>query len=131
MFASAMKICIWTVVPNHYQNTFHTALRVAGIDLQVGYYEEVPPERLAMGWNACNELPEGEQFVPKALHALDMVPDWRERIHVVPGCGSAFLRVLASELSRARVDWVHWSEPSHPDCGGGVRCLGNDGTPDW
>jgi glycosyltransferase involved in cell wall biosynthesis len=43
-----------------------------------------------------------------------LCPDWRERIHVVPGYGIAFLVRLAWFLSRHRTPWLHWSEHSQP-----------------
>lgn len=109
-----MKVCIWTVIPNHYQASFHAALRAAGVDLEVRYYEKVHSERLAMGWGDFKELPPGEQYVQQSSEALKRVADWRERIHVLPGYASKFSRMLAMELSRTGVQWVHWNEPSHP-----------------
>lgn len=108
------KYLVWTVVPNHYQGAFFDGLRTEGVDLQVCYYEQVSKDRLQLGWDNCSKLPEGEQFVPKTIEALDCVADWRERVHVVPGCGDPFLRRLACRLSREKVAWVHWSEPSQP-----------------
>src|SRR5208282_2217072 len=112
-------VLTWTVMPNHYQQSFFAALRSAGIDLRVCYYGQVPAERLGMGWQRNDELLSGETYVAPTLEALARVPDWRERLHVIPGCGTKFLRSLIRELSRARVAWVHWSEPSH----GGLRWL--------
>lgn len=108
------KCLIWTVIPTHYQSSFYKALRGAGVDLKVSYYEKVHAYRVEMGWHGFEELPEGEQYVPKSLEALDLVSDWRERINVIPGYGNKFLRDLVKELCRRGVKWVHWSEPSHP-----------------
>lgn len=109
-----LKILIWTVIPNHYQASFHEALRSDGIDLRVCYYEQVHEERLAMGWDKFNKLPEGEMYVPKSLEALDLVSDWKERIHVLPGYGDRFLIKLVRKICSSRVKWVHWTEPAHP-----------------
>ena len=109
-----LRILIWTVIPNHYQASFHDALRSAGIDLRVCYYEQVHAERLAMGWDEFNQLPKGEMFVSKSMEAFESVQDWRERIHVVPGYGNRFLRKLASGLSASGAEWVHWNEPARP-----------------
>jgi glycosyltransferase involved in cell wall biosynthesis len=116
---SNARILIWSVMPNHYQAAFFKAIRAHGAEIQVCYYETVPRTRLELGWDNGYELPEGEQFVPNTVEALECVADWRERIHVVPGCGDRFLRQLARLLSQEKVDWVHWSEPSHP----GIRRL--------
>src|SRR5689334_1620668 len=109
-----MKVLVWTIVPNHYQSSFVAALRGCGIDVRICYYERVPSERISMGWSAQSELPPGEFYVAKRISALETVPDWRERLHVVPGYGDVFLLRLATYLSREGVFWVHWSERSHP-----------------
>jgi len=108
-----MKALVWTSVPNHYQAALFAALRSAGVDLQVCYYERVSKERLALGWDDTRELPPGEHYVEDSLQALESVPDWRERIHMVPGYRLRFLRKLVRTLARAGTPWVHWSEPSH------------------
>jgi glycosyltransferase involved in cell wall biosynthesis len=108
------KVAIWTVMPNHYQASFFDALRELGVDLKVCYYDHVHLDRLQMGWNPYQQLPYGEQFVSSTISALDSIPDWRQRVHVIPGCGNAFVRKLAVHLSKERTPWVHWSEPSHP-----------------
>jgi glycosyltransferase involved in cell wall biosynthesis len=113
------KLLIWTVVPNHYQRALFTALRNEGVDLKVCYYEPVPEDRLQLGWDNGSVLFDGEMQVPKTIAALDSIPDWKERIHIVPGCAERFLRDLIRILVRNKVDWVHWSEPSKP----GLRRL--------
>jgi glycosyltransferase involved in cell wall biosynthesis len=107
------KLLIWTNMPNHYQRGLFDAMRAAGVDLRVAYYESVTDDRRAMGWSATPDLPEGEAFVDAKLDSLAAFPDWRERTHFVAGYGTRFLRALARRLSRDRVRWVHWSERSH------------------
>lgn len=109
-----MRVCIWTMLPNHYQSSFHAALRAAHVDLEVGYYAKVGEDRLSLGWDSFETLPDGERYVPADRSAFDAVPDWRERVHVVPGFSVAFTRLLATQLSAMRVPWVHWSESSRP-----------------
>lgn len=110
-----MKVLLWTTVPSHYMRHFVSALRYTGVDITVCYYSRMNEERKALGWNDPQELPGGEHFVEqKTGAALESVGDWRERIHIVPGCGELFLRQLAVKLSMSGVPWVHWSEPSHP-----------------
>lgn len=113
-FEQPPRILIWMNFPSHHQSPFFSALRAAGVDLRVCYYENVQSERLAMGWGKLDDLPPGEQFVPGDLGSLERVGDWRQRIHVHPGYGTAFARALAVELSRSKVAWVHWSEPAYP-----------------
>lgn len=108
------RFVVWTNMPNHYQSGFYSALRARGVDLAVRYYETIPAERVAMGWAADPILGPDEAFVQKGPMALGTVPDWRDRVHVVPGCGDSFLRWLARQLGREGVTWIHWSEPSRP-----------------
>lgn len=114
-----MKVAIWNNMPSHYQSSFYAALREAGVDLVVRYYEGLSKERRALGWDTGRDLPAGELVVEASPGALESVSDWRERIHVVPGYGSRFLRHLARRLSTTQVPWVHWSERAHP----GLRWL--------
>lgn len=109
-----MRVCIWTMLPNHYQSSFHGALRARGVDLRVCYYERVTEDRVALGWNRYDALPAGEAYVPKSRAAFDAVADWRQRVHVVPGFSVEFTRMLATRLSAERASWAHWSEPARP-----------------
>jgi len=108
----APKILLWTYIPSHHQSAFLQALRDEGVDLVVHYFKRVSAKRIRLGWEDTRELPPGERFVEPNLAAVDMCPDWRERLHVVPGYGAMFLLRLAFHLSRRRVPWVNWCEPS-------------------
>jgi len=99
-------------MPTHHQSAFLQALRDDGIDLVVHYFQSVSPARVRLGWDDPDVLPDGERGVAPELGALAAVPDWRERIHVVPGYGTWFLLRLAVHLSRQGVRWVNWCEPS-------------------
>jgi glycosyltransferase involved in cell wall biosynthesis len=110
----APRLLIWTSMPTHHQSAFFAALRARPIDLAVHYYRKVDASRLSMGWDAHDRLPAGERYVAESLKSLDHCPDWRERVHVVPGCNSLFLLRLAWLLCRKAVPWVHWSEHSRP-----------------
>ncbi len=101
-------------MPSHHQAAFFDALRDAAVDLVVHYYEVISPERKNLGWREVRKLPCGEQFVPKELSAVECCRDWRERVHVVPGYGSPFLRRIARFLSVEGISWMHWSEPAYP-----------------
>jgi glycosyltransferase involved in cell wall biosynthesis len=112
--SASVKVLIWTYIPTHHQTAFLQALRDRGIDLAVHYFERVPPERVRLGWEEFPELPAGERLVAPHLASLDRCPDWKERIHVIPGYGSGFLIRLAWRLSSLGIRWIHWSEPSRP-----------------
>ncbi|MFL5442836.1 MAG: glycosyltransferase family 4 protein [Myxococcales bacterium] len=109
-----IKVLIWTSIPNHYNAALFDALRASGIDLAVCYYEPVPSERTSMGWSRFEDLPPGEFRVDRREQCLERVPDWRERVHVIPGYGSRFSLHLAQVLSAERCRWVHWSEAARP-----------------
>lgn len=109
-----MRVCIWTMVPNHYQASFFRALRSAGVDLRVCYYDRVDEDRRALGWSSCDTLPDGEMYVPPNADAFTAVPDLRQRVHVVPGFSVACTRMLASYLSAQGTPWAHWSETTRP-----------------
>jgi glycosyltransferase involved in cell wall biosynthesis len=101
-------------MPTHHQSAFFAALRARPIDLAVHYYRKVDASRLSMGWEAHNTLPVGERYVAESLESLEHCPDWRERVHIIPGYNSLFLLRLAWLLSRKAVPWLHWSEHSRP-----------------
>lgn len=111
-----MHVVIWMSIPSHHQASFFQALRQAGVDLVVRYYDSARlQERRAQGWQQ-DGLAEGEAFVEPSVSALKTIPDYKERIHIVPGYGygAPFLRRLATSFSRESVEWAHWSECSHP-----------------
>ena len=109
-----MKLLIWTNIPNHYQSAFFSALRSDGIDLAVHYYSAVPENRLKLGWNDPRSLPAGERYVKAQIASIKLCADYRERIHILPGCGRPFLFALALHCSQRGLKWLHWSEPSSP-----------------
>ena len=101
-------------MPTHHQSAFFAALRARSVDLAVHYYRKVDASRLSMGWDAHDSLPASERYVAESLKSLDSCPDWRERVHIIPGYNSLFLLRLAWLLSRKAVPWLHWSEHSQP-----------------
>ena len=108
------RLLIWTRIPTHHQSAFFEALRSRGFDLAVHYLQHVDAGRLGLGWNAHPKLPAGEIYAGTSLRALELCPDWRQRVHIIPGYSPPFLLQLVGFLSRRRVPWVHWSEHSWP-----------------
>jgi glycosyltransferase involved in cell wall biosynthesis len=108
-----LKVLIWTNMPTHHQADFFDALRDAGIDLAVHYYDSMDENRIKQGWHVYEELPRGEHFVCSLKEAFEVCPDWRERTHIVTGYRAGILRELVKILVHMRVAWVHWSEPAH------------------
>jgi glycosyltransferase involved in cell wall biosynthesis len=110
----SMKVTIWTTSPTHHQQHFFHAVRQAGVDLKVCYLRRIPERRLAMGWSNVDELPEGEMFAMQRDYTLRLTRDWKDRIHIVTGYGTHFLRWLTRQLSTHGVTWAHWSEAAYP-----------------
>ena len=109
-----IRLLVWSSIPTHHQSGFLTALRRRHIDLVVHYYRHLDANRLSLGWADPGKLPPGERYVPESLRAVACCPDWRDRIHIVPGYGCLFLMRLAWFLSGKGIPWLHWSEHSRP-----------------
>lgn len=99
-------------MPTHHQSSFIAALRKAGFNVVVHYYDTVSEDRRQLGWREYESLPAGERYVPQSASALSFCPDWRERVHILPGYARPFLLALALRLSLNGTAWLHWSEPS-------------------
>jgi glycosyltransferase involved in cell wall biosynthesis len=109
-----MKVAIWTNAPSPHQADFYAALRRAGVDLKVLYGEPLKRERRALGWSEPELLPAGEYRIEQPTQPFADLPDWKERIHILPGyCRVRYLR-LARILSSHGAAWAHWSENSMP-----------------
>jgi glycosyltransferase involved in cell wall biosynthesis len=109
-----MKVAIWAKSPSPQQADFYAALRQFGIDVCVLYLERLRDARLAMGWEEPQALPRGETILGQRDNPFEVLKDWKERVHLVPGYSRPSYRTAARCLSRADVPWVHWSESSRP-----------------
>ena len=107
-----MKVFIWMNYPSHHQSFFFKTLVEKGVDLKVGYYEQVADDRKSLGWNV-NILKPFECHVTKA-EIDNFISCYSDFVHIVPGYGSEFTRKLAIQLSQKNINWVHWSEKSTP-----------------
>ncbi|MGZ8983661.1 MAG: glycosyltransferase family 4 protein [Methylotenera sp.] len=110
---SPLRVQIWMNMPSHHQSQFFREIINQGVDLKVCYYGRVDTRRKSMGWDGDDPLSSYELYFSPDYDSLEMISDWRERIHIVPGYGSHFLCKLARKLSNAKVSWAHWSERSH------------------
>lgn len=122
----AIRLLIWTPMPNHHHASFHSALRQAGVDLEVRYYQGVTARRREMGWQDDWQLEPWEEQIPRSLAAIETIPDWKDRIHFIPGIGGGlfgdhFLKNVVRHLCDNRVRWVHWSERDRPGLHGLLR----------
>ena len=109
-----LQLIVWMNMPSHHQSAFFREIQNQGVDLMVCYYGVVDAHRKSMGWDADGPLSDFERFFSPEHQNLETLEDWRDRVHIVPGYGSQFLRRLVRELSTAKVKWIHWSERSHP-----------------
>ena len=106
-----IKVCIWMNIPSHHQTAFFQALERRGdIDLRVVYLTGELGARIAEGWSSEHESLPFEAVVSEhesPLAAVELVPDWRDRIHII--CES-FSHELIRLFCREKVSWCHWSE---------------------
>ncbi|WP_372845876.1 glycosyltransferase family 4 protein [Pontiella sp.] len=105
------KICIWMNIPSHHQTAFFNALDCrADIDLRVVYLGETLGSRAEEGWSPKHDLRPYEAMAERDCspeELVEMVPDWRSRIHII--CESfspGLIRLFCSQ----KVSWCHWSE---------------------
>lgn len=117
-----MKLVIWMNMPSHHQSAFFEALRQdPAIDLAVRYYGSVSEERIRLGWQRPERLPDGELAVVPELKALRTIPDWKQRIHLIEA-RYGFRRRLTDHFSTAGVHWIHWGERGEPGWRGWLHC---------
>jgi glycosyltransferase involved in cell wall biosynthesis len=110
---TGLKLCIWTRIPNHYQRAFMDALGKI-CDLRTVYFAGISADRVALGWSDAVPLSTLEIRCDSLEAALEAIPDWKSRIHIVPGYGGLFQRNLARYLTAHSVPWADWSESSTP-----------------
>ena len=109
-----IKICFWLNIPSIHQTPFlHELRKRPDVDVMVCYFDfntELVAERRQQGWT-LESLAPGEKSVTRA-EELYRVDSWRERIHILGGGGSPFVRELLKLLTEHRLNWYHWSERS-------------------
>ncbi len=109
-----LKLIIWMNMPSHHQKDFFDALnRDEDIDLKVIYYEEVSKDRKKLGWHISERNEPYEIFRNSDIVSLEnSMLDFKDRIHIIPGDRTDFLKKLVDYLINNKIDWVHWSERS-------------------
>jgi glycosyltransferase involved in cell wall biosynthesis len=104
---------MWTSIPSHYQRTFVAALSKL-CDLRTVYFADLPPERIALGWSGPTSL-SGPEINCKTMEAaFEAIPDWKSRIHILPGYAGPLQKKLARHLTAQSIPWANWSESSTP-----------------
>jgi glycosyltransferase involved in cell wall biosynthesis len=120
---SLLPITIWMNAPSFYQEDFFQALINSGeVDLQVIYAYGLPEERQQLGWQiGLNNYPhiflqDKRSVSLKAfVHAVRLVIEQRDRIHVVNGIWAEptfLLALLTLVLMRRR--FILYSEAPNP-----------------
>lgn len=108
------KICIWTSIPSPHQKYFFEALsRQKEVDLCVQYFQSFPEDRIELGWKVENSILYKENYETENPHkAIESIPDWKKRIHIIPGISHQYSKKLLNILIENKVEWIHWSERS-------------------
>ncbi|MEZ8402369.1 glycosyltransferase family 4 protein [Vibrio splendidus] len=107
-----LKILVWMNMPSHHQQAFFRELsKHEYIDLEVRYYGIVPSSRIELGWSISSNLPFNQSYIVGVDQIENSIPDWKDRIHIIPGIGSKFLKEVVELVISENVKWVHWSEP--------------------
>jgi glycosyltransferase involved in cell wall biosynthesis len=121
---SLLPITIWMNAPSFYQEDFFQALINSGeVDLQVIYAYGLPEERQQLGWQiGLNNYPHIFLQVKRSIslkafvHAVRLVIEQRDRIHVVNGIWAepTFLLALFT-LVLMRRRFILYSEAPNPN----------------
>ncbi|HEY3937755.1 MAG TPA: glycosyltransferase family 4 protein [Bryobacteraceae bacterium] len=108
-----MKVCLWLLLPTHYHRAF--AREVAKrCDAQVVYFNRFTADRIALGWREDTQLAPYEHWDNSLSKLTTAIPDWKDRVHVIPNYGEPFTRMLTRFLIRNGAEWADWSESSRP-----------------
>jgi glycosyltransferase involved in cell wall biosynthesis len=100
-------------MPSHHQSAFFKALSdQENVDLQVRYFEKVPDTRKKLGWKDEKNLQSNEQYISSIDEINISLPDWKERVHIITGFTTPFLKSLVDFAIIENLLWVHWSERS-------------------
>lgn len=111
---SAYKILLWMNMKSHHQSGFISAMIDQGLDVKVFYYGTLSEDRKKLGWLESELIESVEYKVEPNISSINQCDDWRNRVHIVPGIGTSFLRKLIKYLIVSNAKWFHWSEAGHP-----------------
>lgn len=104
------KILFWLNIPSIHQSPLLNVLRsLPYVDLRVGYFNlSYRQEREQEGWT-FDALAPDEIYISSPVE-LNRIPDWQERVHIVPGISDPFCVQLLPCLMENHVEWIHWGE---------------------
>ena len=106
-----MKICWWTVYPTVNQTAIIGALRDRGVDVVACYFGQYDHYRLSMGW-VPPPLRPWEFQVSDLTSARRRIPDFDERIQMVPSFADRLSWCLVLYCVRHRIPWFSVTEGS-------------------
>jgi glycosyltransferase involved in cell wall biosynthesis len=108
-----VKVCLWLLLPTHYHRVFAREL-AARCDAQVVYFNRFTADRAALGWNQKLDLEHYEHWDNSIPNLTAAIPDWKDRVHVIPNYGETFTRKLVRVLIDNHSEWADWSESTRP-----------------
>ena len=107
------RVCLWLNFKSHHQDDFIQSLNDSNrIELVVIYYNQVSEHRLELGWES-GEYGTNE-FHFKDLGFEQIIEKYSDHIHIVGSSGSWFHISILKTLSKNKIPWMTWSEPSFP-----------------
>ncbi len=99
-----MKLCWWTYYPTVNQTALVRALGARGVDVAVCYFTRYDSYRRELGWRE-RDLEPWEHFAPTLAAARKAVPDFDERLQMVPGYSKGIAWRLIFSCQRKRIPW--------------------------
>lgn len=98
-------------MPSHHQKDFFESLsQEPNVNLIVCYYGKVTKGRKGLGWESDLVGSYPSLRIKNITQLYSLIPDWKERIHILPGFSSLFLIKLLISFIVNRITWFHWSE---------------------
>ncbi len=106
-----MKICWWTVYPTVNQTALLTALRAKGVDVEACYFGRYDEYRRMLAWKE-RPLEPWEHGVSSIKSARSVIPDWNERIQMVPSFADGMSWRIIAWCVLHHVPWFTVTEGS-------------------
>jgi glycosyltransferase involved in cell wall biosynthesis len=100
-------------MPSHHQHDFFSELaKNTNIDLCVRYFGLLSEERKKLGWVEKYELADYEQVISNnnVIASLNSIEKWDNKVHIIPGLSTIFLKELVRIFIQKNINWIYWSE---------------------
>lgn len=106
---SKLKLVFWSPCPNPHLGPLFVELFQSGIDIKVMYESPLDTSRSSSGWQK-RRLDERYECLGLTPEWKSQIPDWQERVHIIPGFGSPFLRGVVVRLTLSGCQWIFLGE---------------------